>query len=116
MSNLILWWRIKPSHLQWEHGVLLLGHQENPLGAYILTKPADNKNKHIVKCERVNMRAAVGEGFSEEMTVEQNSNTVKEQAMHMSKEGGFHLMEVHVEGPGRSTFDFSEEDQLNPWC
>lgn len=45
------------------------------------------------------MHAAVGEGFSEEMTVEQNPNTVKEQAMQMGKEGGFHLMEVHLERP-----------------
>lgn len=47
------------------------------------------------------MRAAVGEGFSEEMTVEQNPNTVKEQATQMCEEGGFRLMEVHVERPCR---------------
>lgn len=47
------------------------------------------------------MRAAAREGFSEEMTVEQNLNTVKEQAMQMCKEGGLHLMEVQVEGPWR---------------
>ena len=47
------------------------------------------------------MHAATREGFSEEMTVEQNPNTLKEQAMQMCKEGGFHLMEVQVEGPCR---------------
>lgn len=47
------------------------------------------------------MHAAIGEGFSEEMTVEQNPNTVKEQATQMCEEGGFCLMEVHVERPCR---------------